>query len=100
MNLPPCITVRGDTVQLAVKAQPRASRTEAAGLLGAELKIKVASPPVDGAANEALIEFLADELGVPKRNVTLTRGASATHKIFTLSGVSAETVATRLLGGS
>jgi hypothetical protein len=83
---------------LAVKAQPRASRTEVAGMLGAELKIKVASPPVDGAANQALLEFLAEELGLAKRDVTLVRGASATHKMFALQGITAESVAKKLIG--
>lgn len=98
MNLPPCIRVQGGVVTLSVKAQPRASRTEVAGLFGDELKIKVAAPPVDGAANQALIEFLAETLGVAKRDITLARGASASHKQFAISGVDAQTVASRLLG--
>lgn len=98
MNLPPCIRVQGNGVVVSVKAQPRASRTEVAGLFGDELKIKVAAPPVDGAANQALIEFLAETLGVAKRDVTLARGASASHKQFAIAGVDAETVAARLLG--
>ena len=53
----------GDHLVLSVKAQPRASRSELAGLHGAELKIKVAAPPVDSAANEALIALLALVLG-------------------------------------
>jgi uncharacterized protein len=98
MNLPPFIRVQGTGVVLSVKAQPRASRTEVAGLLGAELKIKVASPPVDGAANQALIEFLAETLGVSKRDVALVRGASSTHKQFAVAGIGAEAAAARLLG--
>lgn len=98
MNLPPFIRVQGTGVVLSVKAQPRASRTEVVGLFGNELKIKVASPPVDGAANQALIEFLAETLGVAKRDVTLARGASATHKQFVIVGIGADAVATRLLG--
>lgn len=98
MNLPPFIRVQGSGVVLSVKAQPRASRTEVVGLFGDELKIKVASPPVDGAANQALIEFLAETLDVPKRDVTLARGASSTHKQFAIAGIGAAAAAARLLG--
>ena len=96
MNLPPCLKLQDGLVMLSVKAQPRASRSEVSGLLGTELKVKVAAPPVDGAANEALVEFLSDTLKVPRRSVQLVRGASATHKVFSISGTTAEQVAQRL----
>ncbi len=96
VNLPPCLKALPDGIQLSIKAQPRASRSEVAGLLGAELKVKVAAPPVDGAANEALVEFLAKTLGVPRRNVQLLRGASSTHKVFSITGIAPEAALPRL----
>jgi uncharacterized protein (TIGR00251 family) len=79
-----------------VRAQPRASRTEIAGLHGESLRIRIASPPVDGAANEALIRFLADRLGVPRRRVTLLRGEAGRDKTVAVEGVSASEAAARL----
>lgn len=81
---------------LSVKAQPRAARSELAGLLGTELKVRVAAPPVDDAANETLVRFLAETLGLPPRAVRLARGRSSGHKIFEIVGLSAAEVAQRL----
>lgn len=88
----------GGAVVLAIKVQPRASRTEIAGPLGLELKIKVAAPPVDSAANEALVEFLARQLGCPRRQVVLQRGQTSTHKQVAVHGMSAVLVVARLTG--
>ena len=96
MSLPPYLRVVREGVSLSVKAQPRASRTEIAGTHGAELKVRVAAPPVDSAANAALVEFLAETIGCPRRNVSLTRGDTSTHKQFVVSGVPVETIAERL----
>jgi uncharacterized protein (TIGR00251 family) len=68
----------GVTIQLHV--QPGAKRTEVAGLYGDCLKLRLASPPVDGKANECLIEFLAERLGVKRAQVTITRGLSSRRK--------------------
>ena len=59
----PFLKVHADGVLLQLKLQPRASRNEILGPLGAELRIKVTAPPVDSAANEALLGFLAARLG-------------------------------------
>lgn len=96
MTLPPYVSSQGTQVWLSVKVQPRSSRTEIAGLLGKELKIKVSAPPVDGAANEALTEFLAKKLGVARRAVQLIRGASAAHKVFCITGLGIGDVVARL----
>ncbi|MGO8699224.1 MAG: DUF167 domain-containing protein [Limisphaerales bacterium] len=72
---------------LAVKVQPRASANEICGPLGGELKIKVTAPPVDSAANEALIEFLAEKLGCAKGAVTIVRGHASRHKMIRLTGL-------------
>ena len=63
-----------------MKAQPRASKNEVAGVLGAELKVRVTAPPVDSAANEALVEMFADLIGVSKGSVSLAKGASSRRK--------------------
>jgi len=68
---------------LSVRVQPGASRTGAAGptgLEGAELKVRLASPPVDGRANDELVRWLAKELGVPRSAVTLVRGQTSRSK--------------------
>ena len=69
---------------LAVRVQPGASRTGAAGATGvdgAELKIRLASPPVDGRANDELVRWLARTLAVPRSAVTLERGRTARSKL-------------------
>jgi uncharacterized protein (TIGR00251 family) len=71
----------GDAVVLTLHAQPGASRTEIAGPHGDALRIRLAAPPVEGKANALLVRYLADEFGVPVRNVTLVRGESSRRKI-------------------
>jgi len=70
----------GDGVTIHVHAQPGAKRTEVAGLYGDCIKVRLASPPVDGKANECLIEFLARRLGVKRSQVTIIRGMSSRRK--------------------
>ena len=67
---------------VTIHAQPGAKRTEVAGLHGDALKIRIASPPVDGRANEALIAFLAKACAVPRAAVTLEQGATSRQKTF------------------
>lgn len=68
-------------LSLTLYIQPGAKRTEVAGLHGEALKIRIAAPPVDGAANEALLDFLKKAFGVPGSNVTLKHGASGRSKV-------------------
>jgi hypothetical protein len=68
------------SITLEVHAQPGAKRTEVAGIHGGCLKIRIAAPAIEGRANEALIAFLAQSFGVPRRNVTLLRGESGRAK--------------------
>lgn len=84
------------TVRIAVYIQPRARRSEFAGRHGTELKIRVAAPPVDQAANEALVAFLAQTLGVRRRDIRLVSGAASRHKVLEIAGVTPEQVATLL----
>jgi uncharacterized protein (TIGR00251 family) len=69
-----------DALVLELHVQPGAKRTEVAGLHGGALKLRLAAPPVDGRANDALVAFLADAFGVPLRSVTLLRGAASRSK--------------------
>jgi len=75
-----------DGVLLSVKVQPRASKNEIGDPLGNELKIKVTAPPVDAAANEALLAFLAETLDCARNRVELVRGHKSRHKIIKLRG--------------
>lgn len=71
---------------LLVKLQPRASKNEIGEPLGDELKIKVTAPPVDAAANQALVELLAKTLGCSRGKVELIRGQTSRHKTVMLHG--------------
>jgi uncharacterized protein len=86
-----------DGAILTVHLQPKSSRTEFAGLHGNALRVRVAAPPIEGAANEALRAFLASSFGLPKRSVTIRSGSVSRHKRILLQGVSAQTVR-RVLG--
>jgi len=81
---------------LSVKLQPRASKNEIGGPLGDELKIKVTAPPVDAAANQALIELLADTLDCSRAKVELLRGQTSRHKTILLHGFKPADVLQRL----
>jgi uncharacterized protein (TIGR00251 family) len=86
--------LRADSVgvTLSVRAQPGAKRTAIVGIYGegtsAQLKIAVNAPPLDGRANAALIEFLAEMFGLPKNAVEMLSGETAKSKVFQLRGVS------------
>ena len=84
------LDVRGDgnIVRFSVHVQPRSKRTEIAGVHGTALKVRLHSPPVDGAANEELILFLAETLGVPRRAVRIVSGQSSRAKTVEVEGVS------------
>ena len=87
MSIPNFIRAQKDGVCLAVKLQPRASRNEIGDPLGDELKIKVTAPPVDAAANEALLRLLAEKLDCPRGAVQLVRGHASRHKTLLIQGV-------------
>lgn len=91
-SLPACLRVQAEGVLLAVKLQPRASRAEIGKGVGNELCIKVTAPPVDAAANEALLRLLADTLDCPRGCVQLVRGHASRHKVVLLHGVTAGVV--------
>jgi len=95
-NLPAFISVQPDGVSLAIKLQPRASANEIAEPLGNELRVKVTAPPVEAAANEALIQLLAETLDCPRSRVEILRGRASRHKVIKLHGLSANAVRARL----
>jgi len=80
------VEVRGSAVRVSVHVQPRAARSEIVGLHGAALKVRLQAPPVDGAANEALVALLADRLGVAPREVKVVAGASSRAKTVEVEG--------------
>jgi uncharacterized protein len=81
---------------LSVHVQPKASTTECVGIHGDALKIRVAAPPVDGAANDELIRFLACRLSIPSTSVQIHSGASGRHKRVLFKGATAQFVLDRL----
>ena len=76
----------------SVRVQPRASSTEIVGLHGDAMKIRLAAPPVDGAANNALVDFLAAVFNVPRRDVRILAGESGRSKIVEIQGVTEHAV--------
>ncbi|MGD2217311.1 MAG: DUF167 family protein [Gemmatimonadales bacterium] len=78
----------GDGVCFEVRAQPRASRTEVAGAHGEAIKIRLAAPPVEGAANAELVAFLAKQLGVSKSAVRVIKGKRGRDKVVQVEGIS------------
>ena len=81
---------------LAIKAIPNAPRSVVCGWLGDALKVKVHAPPVEGRATTVLCEFLADELGLPRRAVTVLRGALSRQKVLRITGLTLAEVKTKL----
>lgn len=80
------------STRVTVYIQPRAKRTEVAGRHGSDPKIRVAAPPVDQAANEALLAFIAQKLGVRRRDVRLIAGAISRRKVLEIDGMTAEQI--------
>lgn len=83
---------RAQAVRFSVRVQPRAARSGVAGLYAGSLRVRLNAPPVDGAANESLVELLAERLGVPRRDVSIVGGAASRSKVVEVRGVSAELV--------
>jgi uncharacterized protein len=96
MTTPAFLHAQTDGVLLSVKLQPRASANEIGDVLGNELRIKVTAPPVDAAANEALLKILAQQLHCPRNRVDIVRGHTSRHKTVKLYGVTPEVVLAKL----
>ena len=80
----------GDILTLTLHVQPGAKRTDVAGLHGEALKIRLAAPPIEGRANEALLKFIAEAFGVPLRQVELKQGGQSRHKVVAITGSKVE----------
>jgi len=87
---------KGDALLLQVKVVPNSSRTQIAGILGDALKIKVAQPPEDGRANEAVLKLLAEMLGIPGANLALVAGHTRPRKTVQIRGLTLQTARERL----
>ncbi len=94
--MPPWLRADGAGAVLTVHVQPGARRTEVVGEHGDALKIRLAAPPVDGKANEALLAFLADRLGLVRRQVVLKSGQTSRRKQVAVE-LTADRIAGRLV---
>lgn len=81
------LTARDNTITFGVRVQPRASQTAIVGELDGALKLRLAAPPVDGAANEELVRWLAKFFDVPRAAIEILSGATAKQKLIRVSGV-------------
>lgn len=86
------MNVRQDAIDVAVLVVPRASRSRVVGVHDGMLRIQLAAPPVDGAANEALLKLIAELVGTPMSSVALARGQSSRRKTVRITGADAATV--------
>ncbi|MCX7193263.1 MAG: DUF167 domain-containing protein [Proteobacteria bacterium] len=76
----------GEVITLTLHVQPGAKRSEIAGLHGEALKIRLAAPPIDGRANEALLKYVGGLFDVPLRQVELKQGGQSRHKVVAITG--------------
>ena len=79
-----------------IRVIPRARRTEISGRRGDAILVRLAAPPVDGAANDALVACLAERLGLPQRQITIARGATARDKTVAVDGLASAEIERRL----
>jgi len=86
------VTQREGAVRFGVRVQPRASRSGVEGVHGDALKVRVTAPPVDGAANEAVVDAIAEALGVSRRAVRIVSGETGRNKVVEVDGVGADAV--------
>jgi uncharacterized protein (TIGR00251 family) len=86
----------GGSITFAVKIHPRAKKNGITGEIGGALKLSLTSPPVDGKANEACIEFFAKLLMVPRSSVSIASGFSSRNKVIRVAGLSTEQVRKQL----
>jgi uncharacterized protein len=81
-----------DAVSFVVKVHPRAKKNAITGELGDAIKLSLTTPPIDGRANDACIEFLAKLLKVPRSSITIASGAGSRNKVIRVMGVTAQYV--------
>ncbi len=83
----PALTTTSDGVAFRVKCRPGSPSTRERGLHDGALRVDVAAPPEDGAANDALIRWLAKTLGLPRASISISAGASSREKSLRISGI-------------
>lgn len=84
-------------MRMSVRVIPRSSKNSITWEEGV-LKVRLTAPPVDGAANEALIALLAQRLGLPKRDISIVQGATGRHKTIEIIGMTAEAIEQKIRG--
>jgi hypothetical protein len=89
-------TAKGIT--FAIKVHPRAHKNAITGLVGDALRLALTAPPVEGKANQAVIEFFADLFAIPRSSVTIASGETSRNKVVRISGMSRQMVEERLAG--
>ena len=94
--IPAFLRAQDEGTCLNVRLQPRARQNEIGEALGSELRIKVTAPPVDAAANQALVRLLAERLECPRGAVRLIKGHTSRHKVVFVEGLKPEEVMQRL----
>ena len=85
-----------DGALLSVRVSPRAGRSEIAGVRHGALLVRLAAAPVDGAANQALVALIAEQLQIPRTSVTVLRGAKARTKRLLITGIAVPVLSARL----
>jgi len=91
------MSVSESEARIAVRVYPGAARNEVVGSIGGVLQIRVSAPPVRGKANEELITFLSEVLGVSKSRIGIIRGHTTRSKLIAIGGLSQEDAMKRLL---
>jgi uncharacterized protein (TIGR00251 family) len=94
----PVLTVGPDAVRLSLRVQPRAARNRVVGRQGEAIKVQVAAPPVEGAANAAVIALIAGWLDVPRRSVGLVHGERGRDKVVAIAAADPPALARRIEG--
>jgi uncharacterized protein (TIGR00251 family) len=87
-------------VRLRIQVQPRAARSEVVGLHGGAVKLRIAAPPVDGAANAAVVDLLAERLGIPRSRITIAAGHAGRRKQVVVQGCTPAEIRRRLAIGA
>lgn len=96
MNDNEWINSKVGSIEIRIYVQPRSSKNEIAGVHDNAIKIKITSPPLDGAANLLLIKFLSKKLGVSKSRISLISGGKSRNKVVNIEGLSKDEAASLL----
>jgi len=91
------MSASGSGVKIAVRVYPGAATNEVVGTIGGVLQVRVSAPPVKGRANEELVAFLSEALGVSRDSISIVRGHVTRNKVVAIEGLSQAEVMRRLL---